>query len=155
MSEGALIALILVAFAVIFPAFWILVTSALAEMGGWNSLERQFPDDPSARLIERFGWRSAQFGHPLFGVSYSGVLTFEVCEGGLRIRVWKLFGLFSKPIFLPWDAFRTEPYQWFIWASCKIIWGPDKRDSMIIYRRLAEQLAVASGGEFGSPEQGR
>ncbi|MEL7445840.1 MAG: hypothetical protein AAGK02_08510 [Pseudomonadota bacterium] len=155
MSEGATIAFVILTFAVVFPVFWIVVTTMIAELGGWNALQRRFTDQPDAQSIARFRWRTGQLGHPLFGVSYSGVLTFEVCEPGVRIRVMKLFGLFSRPIFLPWDSFRTEPYQWFIWSACKIVWGPDKRDALIIYRRLAEDLAVASDGRFGSPEQGR
>lgn len=155
MSETATVLTVVLLFGFAFPVIWLGVTTLLAELGGWNRLQRRFPDEPNAQTLERFRFRSAQLGHPAFGVSYSGVLTFEVCNTGLRISVWKLFGLFSKPIFLPWDGFHTERYQWFIWDACRIIWGPGKRDSMIIYRRLAEALALASDGKFGSPDQGR
>lgn len=155
MSEGATTAFVIITFVAVFPAFWIFITAGIAELGGWKRLERVFPDDPNAREIERFRLRSANLGHPVFGVSYSHILTFTACETGMRIRVPKLFGLFSKPLFLPWNSFRTEPYQWLFWQACKISWGSDRRDTMIVYRSLAEDLARASGGAFGSPEQGR
>jgi len=153
-SEGTAALAVLALFAVAFPAIWLGVTALLAEFGGWNRLQRAFPDQPNASVIKSLGFRSARFGHPLFGVSYSGVLTFDVCDIGLRIRVWKLFAMFSRPIFLPWDSFRTERYQWFIWDACRMRWGQRDRDSMIIYRRLAEAIAVASDGKFGAPDQG-
>lgn len=155
MSEGADIALSIAIFAVAFPAFWIFVTSMIAEIGGWNRVARRFPDREREPANARFRFCSAQLGSSLFGPSYNHILTFEVCDTGLRIRVWKVFGFLSKPIFLPWNAFRTEPFQWFIWSACRIIYGREKRDAVIIRRPLAEKIAVASGGVFGSPEQGR
>ncbi len=155
MSEGTAALTVILLFAVAFPAIWLGVTALLAEIGGWNRLQRVFPDQSDASVVESLGFRSAQLGHPLAGVSYSGVLTFDVCNTGLRIRVWKLFGPFCKPLFLPWNSFRTEPYHWFIWDACRMRWGPRTRDSMIIYRRLAEAIAVASDGKFGAPDQGQ
>ncbi|MEM6476728.1 MAG: hypothetical protein AAF687_11230 [Pseudomonadota bacterium] len=155
MSGTATVLTVVLLFAIVFPAIWLGVTTLIAKVGGWSRLERDFPDRPNATTLKRFRFSNGHLGHPLFGASYSGILTFEVCEAGLRIRVWKLFGWFSNPLFLPWDRFRTERYQWFIWDACRIYWGPETRDSMIIYRRLAERLALASDGRFGSPDQGR
>ncbi|MEL7218462.1 MAG: hypothetical protein AAGK01_08530, partial [Pseudomonadota bacterium] len=128
MSESAIALTVVALFAVVFPAFWIGVTMLIAQVGGWFRLQTEFPDRPQASRIKTLGYRSAQLGHPLYGASYSGVLFFDVCEEGLRIRVWKLFGLFCKPIFLEWDDFRTEQYRWLMREACRMRWGPDTRD---------------------------
>ncbi|MEM8724962.1 MAG: hypothetical protein AAGE86_05500, partial [Pseudomonadota bacterium] len=74
-------------FAIVFPAFWILITVFLAEIGGWNRAQRSHPDKANAEVIKALHMRSANLGHPYLGVSYSGCLTFEVCDKGLRIKV--------------------------------------------------------------------
>jgi len=151
-STGATAAFATLAFVVVFPAFWILVTSAIAEMGGWNRLQRAHPDNSSAVLYKRLSMRSANLGHPYFGVSYSACLTFDVCDTGLRISVWKIFGVFTKPVFLKWEDFKTELFQWFIWKGCRLRWGSDAGDTIFIYRRNARAISTASLGAFELPE---
>ena len=40
------------------------------------------------------------FGMP---VNFNGCLTLDACPGGLRFRLWKIFGLFEQPFLVPWD----------------------------------------------------
>lgn len=135
-------------FAIVFPAFWVLVTAFIAEIGGWNRAQRNHPDKPNAEVIETLHMRSANLGHPYFGVSYGGCLTFQVCDKGLRIKVWKLFAPFSKPIFVDWDHLKTVPARWLLWRVYGLRWGLDKADAIFVFRSTARDIADASRSKF-------
>jgi len=38
-----------------------------------------------------------------FAVSFGGILTVSVCSSGLRIGVFRVFGPFNRPFFVPWQ----------------------------------------------------
>ncbi len=152
MSEEYLVFLAVVGFALFFVVLWVAIVTLVATLGGWKRLQEEFPDRPSAHIYKRLSMRSAQLGHPIFGASYGNCLNIEVCEPGLRISVWKIFGPFSKPILFPWGKLKVEPYQWFLWRSYRLRWGEGNRNALIVYRNTAREIAEASRGNFVLPE---
>ena len=99
-------------FPFLFIGLWLAVTAMLGMFAGWFGLQREFPDVDERRL-KRLRGRSGRLGkgslfNPWGGVSYGGCLRLDVCPSGLRIAVWKLFGAFQKPIFVPWKQFLVE-----------------------------------------------
>ena len=152
MSEEYVVFLAFVGFALFFVVFWLGVVTLIAKIGGWSRLQDEFPDRPSAHVYKRLSMRTGQLGHPIFGASYRNVLNIDVCEPGLRLGVWKIFGPFSKPILFPWEKLKAEPYQWFFWRSYRLAWGDDHRDALIVFRNTAREIAEASRGKFVLPE---
>lgn len=152
MSEEYIAVYVVIAFALFFPLLWLAIVTIIAVVGGWQRLQDAFPDRPSAHVYKRLSMRTGQLGNPYFGASYNHCLNFDVCEPGLRISVWKIFAPFGKPLFFSWDQLEVEPYQWFIWRSYRLRWGEGYRNSMLIFRGTAEDIAEASRGKFVLPQ---
>src|SRR4051794_6773901 len=95
-------------FMTVFPFFfvglWLFVTTVLGFLSGWFDLQRHYPkgDEPALLTLR---WRSGSMG---MGVSLSGILTLSACSSGLRIGIFRLFGLFQRPFFVPWDEIEAE-----------------------------------------------
>lgn len=153
MSEGYVATFVVIGFALFFVALWLGIVTLIALIGGWQRLQDEFPDKPSAHVYKRLSMRSAQLGHPFFGASYGNSLNLDVCEPVLRISVWKIFGPFSKPILFPWERLKVEPYQWLLWRTYRLRWGEGHRNTLMVYRRTARDIAKASRGKFVLPEK--
>lgn len=93
-----LLALILIAFPVVFIGMWSLVLTILSAASGWKKIAARFPGQrtPEGTLHGMVtglcGW-----------VSYRNCLKVHVSPDGLHIVPWKIFGLGHPPLFIPWE----------------------------------------------------
>ena len=97
-------------FLVVFPFFfvggWCIVSWRLSVMSGWTRLAERFhyPDKFQGR---RFHSQTAKLGR----VSYGYSLEMGASEQGLYLVPMLLFRLFHKPLLIPWDELRAEPFK--------------------------------------------
>jgi len=92
-----------------FAAMWLGISTVLALKAHWFELARRYPDrteEASLRLRFQSGRMS--------GVAMSGVLTLDVCATGLRVSIWRLFGPFSRPFFVPWNELTVTRRKMFL-----------------------------------------
>jgi hypothetical protein len=84
------------------------------------------------------------------GVALNGILTLSACPSGLRISIWKIFGPFQRPLFIPWTDIRTTPSRSFLVSTVKLTFGTPPVGTLKIDARSWERLhhtADNSGAE--------
>jgi hypothetical protein len=136
-------------FPILFPFFfvgmWLLVTTSLARKAGWPDLSNRYPnrDEQPVRVLRfQSGWMG--------GVSMSSILRLEACPSGLRVGILKMFGLFSRDFFVPWNEIRIQRKTRFIWNIVELDLGGVGKLSLFDY--AANKLARSVSGAW--PEQG-
>ena len=139
------------AFAAIFPFFfigmWLLVTTVLWFFSGWPTLSERFPDRLE-RPLQVLRFQSARLGkggpwNPWGAVSYGGCLRFDICAGGLRVRIWRIYGPFSKPFFVPWDKIAVEEKRFLFLRSYRLTFGSSELSALTIRRRAYTRIAAS------------
>ena len=99
-------------FPFLFVGMWLGVTALLGFFAGWFELQDLYPNREEEPL-DRLRFASGAIGrgslfNPWGNVSYGGCLNLDVCPGGLRIRVQRLFAPFQRPIFVPWPCITVK-----------------------------------------------
>ncbi len=141
MNENALWAI----FPFVFVAAWLAVTVLLNAFSGWATLSARFPDRAEPRL-KRIWVQSGKLGkgtiwNPWGGVSYGNCLRFDICQTGFRVAVWRIFGPFSKPFFVPWDKISVELKTVIGFRFYRLSFGAQDLSSLTIGRRLFKRIA--------------
>lgn len=100
-SDLAILPFIIIAFAIVFPIFWILIIGLISLLNGWQRLARRYRATlpPTGR---RWTW---QYGMVSWA-SYNGVLTLTANEQGLFIEVTWPFRFWHPCLFIPWQDFH-------------------------------------------------
>lgn len=82
--------------------FWWLVLSAIATLGGWTAIARQYraAGPPTG---QSFWFQSARFGW----CDYNGCLVIRIADEGVRLSLPFPFRPGHPPIFLPWSALNV------------------------------------------------
>lgn len=134
-------------FPLVFAAFWIFVTQLLAKMSGWSALQDRYPDRPDepAQLTLRF--QTASIGAKR--VNYKNCLTLSATSTGLRVSVWRLFGLFQSPFLVPWEQIQAEPVRVLLLKGMLLRFGNPEVGQMIVSAGTWERLVEASRGADG------
>jgi hypothetical protein len=135
-------------FAVFFAVLWLAVTSLLGFLSGWYSLMRKYPDQDEAPILQ-LKWQSGSMG---LGVDMRGILNIAVCEHGLRIGMMKIFGVFCRDLFVPWDEIEVTRKQRFFLNAAELRFGNSALGKLTIPDEVADQLARAASGHW--PEAG-
>jgi len=151
-NDGFSIPLFLGGFAIIFPLFWLLITYVIGEFGGWHRFSERFPDRELEPHWTRLHLQSAMMGPSPLSASYSNCLTLEICSTGLRLRVIKLFGPFSKPIFLPWSEIEAVPIRVLFWRCYELRAIGAAREGLVLFRYAPKRVAKHSRGKFVLPD---
>ena len=129
---------------------WVGGTSLLGVMSGWFALAARYPDRDEAPLRTLRG-QSGSMGAP--PVSFGNILTLSVCRSGLRIGLLRLFGLFARPVFVPWSDIDVErSSRPFIGPVARLRFGGSEIGRLTVESYVADRLARASEGRW--PEQG-
>lgn len=90
--------LIVIAFLVIFPLFWMATTYLVAKMSGWATMAKHYRTNTQPEGHSRYmssgtiGWSR-----------YNGVLQLILNEKGLYVSVLPLFSVGHPPLFIPWE----------------------------------------------------
>ena len=136
------------AFLAIFPflfiGVWLLSTTLMAVFSGWTTLAQHFPDRDD-RPLKVLRFQSARLGkggrwNPWGGVSYGSCLRFDICAGGLRVKIWRIFGPFSRPFFVPWDKISVEEQRIFFFRTYRLAFGSSDLSALTIYRRSFKKI---------------
>jgi hypothetical protein len=88
----------------IIPACWSLIIFAMSRLSGWSRAARAYELRGQVASVE---WRmqSARIGL----VKYGGCVVFGRNERGITMRLFPLFALGHKPLFVPFsDIAQTE-----------------------------------------------
>lgn len=143
-GQGLIVAILVVAFPIMFVGIWSFVCVILAAVSGWRAMR------------ERYGAPAGLIGAPLasgfsamVGVaSYRGVLRFEATPQGLIARVMKLFP-FHPPLLIPWNALRLTRGGTFFAGTMEVLNGAtfrlnsDALASIEAAQRAASQPFIA------------
>ena len=117
MSEGLIALLIIGAFVIIFPLFWIAIIQLIARFGGWKSLTKNYAAQGSASG-DHFRFASARFGR---FTSYSNCLNVSVSPQGIGLRPFILFRAGHSALFLPWeDVLQLTRWQTLVFSSVQL-----------------------------------
>jgi hypothetical protein len=132
-------------FPLCFAAIWIAATISLGAMSGWYSLAAAYPDrdEPAEQTFLSVSGMMGAW------VSFSRVLSIDVCPSGLRVRIWRIFGPFCRPFFVPWSDLRVERTTRFLRPAAELSFGGVGR--LALYGDTANRLALAAGRNW--PEQ--
>ena len=154
MNENAFLAI----FPFLFIGFWLIVTTILWLLSGWKALQDRFPDRDEVPL-KRLHFQSATFGSGFFGTNYGGCLRFDVCSLGLRVAVWRIFGPFSRPFFVPWSEITAETKRFlglphYVFGFYRLRLGKPEVKSLVLSKRAAQRIASASNGRLDMPPLG-
>jgi hypothetical protein len=131
-------------FAATFPIFfvvlWVGGTSLVGLISGWYALMTRFPDQTEEPIL----LLRLQSGTMRF-VRMNNILTLSVCPSGFRIGIPRLFGPFSRNIFVPWESITATRRTNFLSTSVRLSFGDPVAGWLGISPRLAERLAGAAG----------
>src|SRR5476651_854887 len=89
-------------FVLVFAAFWLCVTGALAHVAGWASLARSYR---AAGPItgDSFRFASGSVGRRCFPVNYRGCLFLTLGAEGLYMSMFMPFRFQSPALCIPWS----------------------------------------------------
>ncbi len=138
------------AFPLSFLSMWLAVTTLLGGLSGWFELQRRY-----SRGVERpiltLHMRSGTMG---VGVQLNGILTLSACPSGLSVGVWRIFGIFQRPFFVPWQDIRSESVTRFFQPMSKLSFGFPETGRLTIDRRSWVRLSSVAGGQLQANMQG-
>jgi hypothetical protein len=85
------------------------------------------------------------------GVHMRGLLNIAVCPSGLRIGIMRIFGLFCRDFFVPWEEIEVTRKDWYFLRSAQLEFGHPRMGSLTIAGDLADQLARAASDHWPEP----
>lgn len=134
-----------------FVGMWLFVTTLLGLLSGWFRFQTRFPNPKEGALLT-LRFKSGVMG---LGVNFNGCLILSACPSGLRVAVWRVFGLFQRPFLVPWEQVRTEESSSFFLPMTKLSfgWGEDVGSLRIdagVWRKLS-LAAKTSGSDAPAP----
>ena len=132
-------------FPISFVCGWLFVTILLGQLSGWYDLMRRYPDKAETPLLQLRNL-SGMMGI----VSIGRILKIAVCPSGLRIGIMKIFGVFSRDFFVPWQEIKVVRKDRFFWQSAVLRFGEIGTLSIPAY--VADKLARSAEGHW--PEMG-
>ncbi|HEX4506192.1 MAG TPA: hypothetical protein VH722_10720 [Alphaproteobacteria bacterium] len=127
-------------FPLFFIALWLFVTTLLAVLTGWFSLMTRYPDRPETPLL-KLRWQSGRMG---MGVHMNGALTISACPSGLRVGMLRVFGVFCRDFFVPWEEVFVDRTQssWLMGPQARLTFG--STGTLTVLATVADQLALAA-----------
>ena len=134
-----------------FPIFlvlmWLFVTTMLGFVSGWYALMRRYPDRPESAL-RRFTNQSGSMN----SVGMRSILSLSVCPSGLRVGIMRIFGIFSRDFFVPWDEVAVSRKDRLFWKAAKLSFGKQGSGNLTIPSEVADHMARVAGSRW--PEAG-
>ena len=135
------------AFPVFFVGMWLLVTFMLGLMSGWFSLQQWYADDGSEEPLLRLRSQSGSMG---MGVALNGCLKLRAYRSGLGIGIWRIFGIFQKPLKVPWNEIEAEPSSSFFLPMVKLQLG--KPSNGTTENQRTKLVQASRSGQGPSPQ---
>jgi hypothetical protein len=111
-----LVPLILLAFLVVFPLFWMLVVGLISLLSGWQRLAERY-----RATVPTVGPTVGETLHMQNGMigwaRYNGVLTLTAGPSGLFMEVFPLFRFAHPRLLIPWQEFRNARVEERFWQK--------------------------------------
>jgi hypothetical protein len=133
-------------FPILFIGLWLLVTSLLGLLSGWYFLMIRYPDCREAPIL-KLRWQSGTMG---LGVGMRGILSLGACPSGLRIGISRIFGLFCRAFFVPWEEITVVRKTYWLFGRTRLHFG--SVGSLTISDNIANQFWRSIPGRW--PENG-
>jgi hypothetical protein len=127
---------------------WLTITTVLGLLSGWYFLMIRYPNREETELL-RLKRLSGSMG---LGVNMNRILNISVCRTGLRIGMMRVFGIFCRDFFVPWEEISVNRKDGFFGQNAQLQFGNPSRGRFRIPSYVADQLARASLGRW--PERG-
>ncbi len=134
-------------FLIFFAVMWLAVSIVLGFVSGWYALMKDYPNRPEESL-RTFAWQSGTMNF----VGMHSILNLSVCPSGLRVGMVRIFGIFCRDFFVPWNAISVGRKDRALWKVAKISFGQPAVGSLTIPSEVADRIARAAGRLW--PEQG-
>ncbi|MBI2519302.1 MAG: hypothetical protein HYV97_02745 [Bdellovibrio sp.] len=122
-------------FPIYFIVMWLSLTCLLGLLSGWYSLMDYFPDQKEKALLTL-----KHQGGTMGLVSMSGILILAVCPSGLRLGIMRIFGPFSRSIFVPWKQLSITRKQGFFGRKAILQFGTPQVGKISIAGYIADRL---------------
>lgn len=135
-------------FPLFFISLWFIITSLLGFFSGWYSLMRKYPNRNESALLQ-LKHLSGLMG---FWVGLNNVLNISVCPSGVRIGIMRVFGIFCRDFFAPWEEIRVERKNRFFGQVAELQFGNPILGRLSISAHIADRLGRSSMGRW--PEAG-
>lgn len=147
MTDDAVLQWFPYAFPFLFVGMWLLATTMLGFLSGWFNLQQWYADDRSEQPLLKLGARSGSMG---IGVHLNGCLTLRAYPSGLGVGIWRIFGLFQKPLRIPWGEIEAEPSSSFFVPMVKLHLGRPSNGTLKVsarsWARLVNAVPTRDGG---------
>jgi hypothetical protein len=131
-------------FLAIFPFFfigmWLAVTMLLGLFSGWFTLQNRYPNNDEPALLTL----RSQSGMMGKRVGMNGILTLSACPSGLRVGIWRMFGLFQRPFLVPWDEITADSKTFFFVPMARLSLGRPDVGSLTIDAGTWQTLSAHS-----------
>jgi hypothetical protein len=132
-------------FPVLFIGMWLAVTSLLGVFSGWFELQSLYPNRDEQPL-DSIWFVSGALGkgnlyNPWGNVSFGNCLRLEPCLAGLRVRVWRIFGMFQRPFFVPWPCITVEERRFVFFRYYRLEFDRTGGRALTIWGRAFNRLA--------------
>ncbi|MFL6759574.1 hypothetical protein [Sphingomonas sp.] len=141
MSDSTILNWFPYAFPFLFVGMWLFTTAMLGLMSGWFGLQQWYADDGSEEPLLKLRSQSGQMG---MGVALNGCLRLSAYRSGLGIGIWRIFGLFQKPLKVPWTEIEAEPSRSFFLPMVKLQLGKPSNGTLKISAQSWAKLVAAA-----------
>ena len=140
MSDGTIFRWFPYALPLFFVAMWLFATTMTGVLSGWFGLQQWYADDGGEEPLLTLRRQSGQMS---MGVALNGCLALSAYPTGLGIRMWRLFGLFQKPLKVPWSEITAEPSRTFFVPMVKLSLGQPANGTLKINANSWSRLVEA------------
>jgi hypothetical protein len=135
-------------FPVFFVGMWLTVSTILGLLSGWFVLMRRYPD-PGEEPLVRLSGQSGSMG---LGVHMNGILSLSACPSGLRVGMWRIFGPFCRPFFVPWSEIELEQKTVLLAQRAKLRFGNPVVGTLSVAAPVWQRLAETGGASTPMPQ---
>ncbi|MEP3227226.1 MAG: hypothetical protein ABJO01_14710 [Parasphingorhabdus sp.] len=136
--------LIFALFPIFFIGLWLGIVLLIAKTSGWSKLQDRFPDRHDMALLAMRSQSGIMGGAKMGKAKFSGCLKLDVCRTGLRVSVWKIFGPFQRPFFVPWSQIDISEDTFLRLKRYRFGFGTPEVGYLILGARTAQNIASQS-----------
>jgi hypothetical protein len=126
---------------------WLTITTALGLFSGWYFLMTRYPNREETDLLSL----KRLTGSMGLGVRMNRILSISACHSGLRIGMMRVFGVWCRDFFVPWEEITVNRKDGFFGQSAELQFGNPSRGRLRIPSYVADRLARASLGRWPEP----
>jgi len=130
-------------FPFLFVGMWLAITTMLGFTSGWFNLQQWYPDDGGEEPLLKLRGQSGSMGTGM-GVALNGCLKLRAYRSGLGIGIWRVFGVFQKPLKIPWSEIEAEPTRGFFLPMVKLQLGKPSNGTLKISADSWSRLVAAA-----------